>query len=650
MNKRPLTPQEIATMEDLGCRAGDWGSIAVARDFSPLAFRNVSFSGDIELGRFAGTMEIEGEEGTLHPAGVYDARLHNVRIGDNCHIAHAELSDTDVGDGALVSRVLAVTRRGDKPFANNSPAHVLAEDGARAVPLSRHLTAQLAHLLCHLKGHPAGKALEDMIARDADALRSARSWIGPGCRVRRTGELHNVWLGEGARVEGAARLLDCYIDSRAAAATVVGDGVSAEDCVFLSGCRVEGGVRVAHCLVGEGVLLESDFFGKHSLFFANSTFALGEASCVMAGPFATSTHKASLVLTCQCSFNTFGSASNSSNHHFKLGPIHGGVLRRGTRCGSGSYIFWPSDIGAFTTVVGRHFENLETVDFPFSLLTAKNQTSILVPGVNLFSSGLYRDDIKWANRDRRKGVARPRDLVNAAIFSPYVMHAMEKGVLLLRRSEGIEVDLRHGGAVIPANRVKPALRLYDAALVLYVGQCLLARAMLSKPGGRPTTDDLIAAIDSVPRDGSDPSEGKWRDWGGMLLSGRDADAVLAELETGRLSDPEALRCRLEEIHGGYAANELRWAVRRWRREHGDADREQVVLFMEKWRRAVRFRHECIVRDIGKEFTQEVMYGFGVEDDACAAFRRVRGEPLDHPVLKMAREERDDLLELVDGIR
>lgn len=647
MNKRPLTPIEVATMENLGCTAEDWGSIAVTHDFNAQAFRNVSFSGTVELGRFSGLVSDDGDTG-LH-AGVYDASLRNVRIGDGCLVSRAELSDTDVGDCAIIRHVAAISRRGDGTFANNSPANVIAEDGARAVPMSRHLTAQIAHLLCHLKKHPAGDAIEAIIARDAGTLRPCRSWIGPGCRIRRAGELHNVWIGEGARVEGVMRLRDCYVDSRSASPTLIGVGVSAEDCVFLASSRVDGGVRLMHCLVGEGVLLENDFFAKHSLFFANSNFSQGEASCAMTGPFSTSTHKATLVLTCQCSFNTFGSASNSSNHHFKLGPIHGGVLRRGTRCGSGSYIFWPSDVGAFTTVVGRHSEHLETVDFPFSLLVAKSQTSILVPGVNLFSSGLFRDALKWVNRDRRVGVARPRDLVNTAIFSPYVMQAMEKGVLLLRRSEGIEVDLRHGGAVIPANRVKPALRLYDAALMFYVGSCLLERALEQKRGGSPSVDDVVRTIESVRRDDDDPSEGAWRDWGGMLLSGRDAEAVIADLAEGRLAEPEALRRRLEEIHGNYRVNEFRWAVRRWRREHGDADREQVLLFVEKWRKSVRFRHECLVRDIGKEFTQEAMYGFGVEDDACAAFRRVRGEPSDHPVMDMVREERDRLLKLAAGI-
>lgn len=645
---RQLSDAEIAILEQRGSRAEDWSQVRVADGFTPgNSFYRVYFSGRVELGACRGALRTS--DGFAFPAGIDHSSLHDVKIGNDCLILRSNLSNADIGDNVILENVGALSRSGDAPFANNSPVHVLAEDGARSVPLWRRLSAQLAHLLCHLKNHPAADALAELIRRDSERLRLPRSRIADGCRLRRVGALRNVWLGEGALVDHASSLVDCYLDSAPEAPVRIGEGVAVRDCVFQRGCEVTGGVRLEHCLVGEGVRLAGGFNGKHSLFFANSEFALGEAACAMAGPFAVSSHKATLILTSQNSFSTFGSAANSSNHHFKLGPLHGGVLRRGVKCGSGSYIFWPSDIGAFSTVVGKHSGHLETIIFPFSLLVGKDDKSILVPGVNLFACGTYRDGLKWRDRDRRGGIARPLDLVNTAVLSPYVLQFMEAGLELLRRSASIGVDLRHGGAVIPFGRIKPAVKLYKNAIIFHSGERLLAHARQQCGLERPGPEDLLETLTAILREDVGPVSGKWRDWGGMLLPGGEAEKVLAELADGSLSTPEMVQERLASLHERYEEFVRRWLALRWRREYGDPTAASVAAFVGQWRKAVQFRHECFVRDVHKEFTPEAMYGFGVEDDAETEFRRVRGFLVDHPLLAMAEAERERLLALAERL-
>lgn len=649
MSTRQLTEQEITLLESRDCRAEDWSRVTVAEHFAVGAsFHRVSFSGNVELGGYAGDVTVT--PGLRLPAGVVHSRLHNVRIGDNCYVNDATLSDTDVGDDVVIDNVSAIVHDGTGAFGNDGRAGVLAEDGARSVPIWRGMSSQLAHILCHLKGHPAAAALEAMIARDVRDLAVERCHIGDGCRLQRVGLLKSVRIGPGAVLEGVARLAHCHVEGGVAPARI-GEGVSAKRCVFQAACRVVGGTRLEDCLVGEGVILDRAFYGEHCLFFANSDFRLGEALSAMAGPFSVSHHKATLVLACQCSFCNFGSASNSSNHHFKLGPRHGGVMRRGTRCGSGSYIFWPADIGAFTTVVGRHAsDHLDTAIFPFSLLVPKGETSVLVPGVNLFGIGCYRDEIKWGERDRRGGVPRPLDMVNTAVFSPYVMQSMEEGASLLRRSQGMGADLRHGGATIPARRIAPALRLYEASLVYYIGLCLLRRAETEARGGAVCAADVAGVIAGATRGGRGYSGGRWRDWGGMLLSGADAAEFLGDVENGRLDTPEKIRVRLEELHALYADRELEWAAWQWRLECGEPTADGAAEFFRGWRKAVEFRCECMAKDVGKEFTPEVMYGFGVEAGAAESFRRARGDAEREPYLVRAVEERDGLLKAAGNIR
>ncbi len=621
MSTRSLTVQEVAALEKRGCRAGDWSLVRVAENFAAGdSFHRASFSGRVEL-------------------------------GENCSINDSALDNVKIGNDVVLDRVASVSHDGvARSFGNGARAHALAEDGARSVPIWRGMSSQLAHVLCHVRGHPAVAAIEAAIDRDVRACARDRSHIGDGCRLRRVGLLRNVWIGPGVAMEGAARLVDCHVEGGGAPA-VVGEGVSAESCVFQSACRVGGGTRLENCLVGEGAVLDGDMYGEHSMFFANSDFRLGEAVAVMAGPYSVSHHRATLALACQCLFCNFGSGSNSSNHHFKLGPRHGGVLRRGAKCGSGSYLFWPADVGAFTTVAGRHAAgHLNTAMYPFSLLTLNGETSVLVPGVNLFGIGCFRDEIKWGERDRRGAVRRPLDMVNAAVLSPYVMQSMEEGASLLRRSRDIGVDLRHGGAVIPARRIAPALRLYEAAWTYYVGLCLLRRAGSgAKAGVRVGAADVAGVIAGATSGGSAYPGGRWRDWGGMLLSGSDANEFLADVAEGRLDTVEAIRARLEEVHGLYGEREAEWAAWQWRAARGEPTAEAVAAFYGEWRGAVQFRCERLERDIGKEFTQEAMYGFGVEEDAAESFCRARGRAEDEPMRLRVLENRDALLAMAGGI-
>ncbi len=597
---RTLYEQEIKTLRAHNCRADDWGGVSVAEDFSPEHIRDAEFSGDVTIGR--------------------DARIERIA-----------LRDIDIGHNVCIKSVHFAGQTGRSSFGNGSRIHCLAEDGARSVPLWRGLSSQWAHLLLHCKSTPAAEALEQLVRAETDALAANRSRIGNGCRLENCGTLRNIWLGDGTVVDGAAALTDVFADSSETAPVRIGEGVAAEDCVFQKASAISGGVRLAHCLAGEGARLANGFAAEHSLFFANADFALGEGLSVFAGPFSVSHHRATLVLACQTSFCNFGSGSNASNHHFRLGPRHGGVLRRGSRCGSGSYILWPSDIGAFTTVIGRHARSVDTADFPFSLLTAEGGESVLVPGVNLFTAGLFRDGRKWRDRDRRGGIAAPLDRYETAILSPYTLEAAERGLEILRRhrAEG-GGDLRRNGVRIPAARVDAGIALYETAILYYAGRMAL------ESGEAPAED---AAVEAMP-EAFGMNGGSWRDWGGMLLSGARAEAFLRDAADGEFPTVAAVEERLRALHAAYAADARRWAAAR-RRAAGSPE-----AFAEKFRDAAERVFARQMKDAEKEFSAAAAYGFGVEDAPLPAFRRVRGDAADDPVVQAMREERERVL----GIR
>ncbi|MDR1612852.1 MAG: DUF4954 family protein [Planctomycetota bacterium] len=645
MITRKLEPAEISELEKNGCSAENWDLVRVSRGFvAGPNLRDSHFSGRVSLGILSGT--VVGSSGLGEPSGITRSRLHNSTLDDGALVRDAVLANVDVGAKALIDGVGRIAADRRTAFGNGLPVNVLAEHGGRSVPLWRRLSSQLAHLLCHLRGSAEAEALLGILDADVDRLRSDRCLVGPGCRVERCGSLVNVRLEEGSIALGAPELSCCHLAGAPGAPARVLEGVAAQDAIFLAGSTAAGGVRLGRCLIGEGVELERGFSAEHSLFFANCAFAQGEAASAMCGPFVTSRHKATLVLACQASFSIFGSMANASNHHFKIGPVHGGVLRRGVKTGSGSYIFWPADIGAFSTLLGRHLSNLDTADFPFSLLIGDGERTTLVPGANAFGVGVRRDERKWPGRDRRAGIAVPLDVYALAAFSPFTLQSMDRGAAILAEAAKRGGDLEIGAVLVPQGRFASGQALYGAAGLLHTGRRCLEEARKRNGGNPPTAKELLALL-SVPEEDGDDRE--WRDWGGLLVSGGDAERFFRDLLAGRLDSPEALEERFNRIGANYAAAEWRWLARRWRARRGEPTVDKLFRFLGELREAVLFRLERMNRDVMKEFDRGARCGFGLERAKDADFEQSRGASGDDPTLNEAKEDAGALLAAIGAI-
>ena len=648
--KRPLTRDEITCLSDCGCQADDWTRIQVDMRFSPgQTIRHVTFSGDISLGFFSG--EIATPDGLHFPAGIFHARLHDVSVGDNCLIRHTDITGAAIGQGAFINRTGLIACSGETSFANGETVNVLAESGGRGVPLWRSLSAQTAHLLCHLKGTPETKALLAIIKQDIEGITSRRCVISNGCRIERAGTLRNVFLEEGAIVEGASSLVNCYVASSRAAPAVIGEGVAAETCVFQKASHTTSGVRLTHCLAGESTRLERGFSAEHSLFFANTFCSQGEAVAVMAGPFASSHHKASLMLACQCQFATFGSSANASNHNFKLGPLHGGILERGVKLGSGSYLHWPSAVGAFSTVLGRNTSHLDTRDFPFSLLVGEGAKTVLVPAANIFTIGLVRDDRKWRDRDERGDIDAPLDCYQNKMPAPLVLQAIDRGMAILTAAgqDGTS-DIKTGGVTIPADRIASALTLYQAAGVYATGNALMHRLLENKKAHPPTLDAAVAALARQDHEEEDANaQGDWRDWAGLSLSPVAAATFRARLASGEFTSQTHLHAAFVNLQAAARQDEWPWLAKRWRTLHGQPDHESTRTFLADWRESITLRHNRLMRDALKEFAPDMMISHGCEQDREADFRHSRGTLATHPFITQITDERDRLLAFVDSI-
>jgi len=189
------------------------------------------------------------------------------------------------------------------------------------------------------------------------------------------------------------------INSCKEAPTIVGEGVTAKKFIMLSGSKVDSYAIIDKTFIGQSVKMGKQYSAENSVFFANCEAFHGEACSVFAGPYTVTHHKSTLMIAGLFSFFNAGSGTNQSNHMYKLGPVHQGILERGSKTGSFAYLLLPDFVGAYTVVMGKHYANFDTTDFPFSYITEEKGKSELTPAMNIFTVGTRRDSEKWPTRD-----------------------------------------------------------------------------------------------------------------------------------------------------------------------------------------------------------------------------------------------------------
>ncbi len=622
---RTLTDAEIAALQAHGCSAEDWGAISVAVDFEVATVRDVAFSGRCRLGAFRKAFALPG--GVRKPAGIYHATLHNVTVGDDCRLSNIRsyVANYDIGADTHIGNVDKVYVEGETSFGNGVEVSVLNETGGREVTIHAALTAHEAYLEAMYRHRPRLIAALKLFAKkNSEACRSARGTIGRGATIMDTGLIRNVFIGDGAVVDGAARLSNGSLMSRLDSPVVIGRGVSADDFIVQNGSRVEDGTRITRCYVGQSCELGHGYSASDSLFFCNCQEENGEACAVFAGPFTVTHHKSTLLIAGMFSFMNAGSGSNQSNHMYKLGPIHQGALERGSKTASDSYILWPARIGAFSLVMGRHATNPDTSNLPFSYLIESKGVTYLVPGVNLRSVGTIRDVQKWPKRDRRAKEGR-LDKVNFNLLSPYTIDKMVRGIAILenlRALSGATSDTyAYQSARITNAALEKGLVFYRLAIDKFLGNSLISRLEKIDDG------DYLGKLKPTAAEGL----GDWVDLSGLLAPHTCVSAILNDVESGAISSCAELDARMTELQTKYYDYEWTWAYDLLLRYYGLDGKSircrDLVTIIRRWRESVLKLDRMLYEDARKEFSLSTKTGFGFDGLGAtteADFAGVRG--------------------------
>ncbi|MCP4712598.1 MAG: DUF4954 family protein, partial [Planctomycetes bacterium] len=302
----------------------------------------------------------------------------------------------------VIDHVALLAVDGESSFGNGVEVAVINEMGGREIPIYDHLSSQVAYIIAlYRHDQKLIDNLKKMIGQYVSSVTSNMGLIAYGAKIINCGTLKNIKVGPYAVLDSASHLENGSINSCQEDPAFIGTDVIAHDFILCSGAKVSDNSILSHCFVGQATELSKQYSAENSAFFANCGGFHGEACSIFAGPYTVTHHKSTLLIAGIYSFLNAGSGSNQSNHMYKLGPVHQGIVERGSKTTSDSYVLWPAKVGAFTLVMGRHYSNSDTSNLPFSYLIESKDESLLVPGVNLRSVGTVRDAKKWPKRDGR---------------------------------------------------------------------------------------------------------------------------------------------------------------------------------------------------------------------------------------------------------
>ena len=628
MKYRNLTENEIEQLKSKECFSNDWKKVMVHPKTDLSRISQVCFRGSVVIGKLDSMVEVE--KGRFRPSSISHSSIENCVIGDNCYIADvALLRNYHLGSGVVLENIQALEMTGESTFGNGTEIEILNEGGGRKIKIFDQLSAQFAYLYVLYRHDPElMRRLRQIVDHYVETVKSSFGEIGDHTKILRCNQLLNVRIGSHAHLQGVASLQNGTIVSNEQAPVFVGTDVIARDFIIQSGSQVKDGALLTGCFIGQSVRIGRQFSAENSAFFANSEGFHSEAVSLFAGPYSVTHHRSTLLIAAMISFYNAGSGTNQSNHMYKLGPLHQGILERGAKTGSFSYMLWPSRVGPFSAVIGKHYTNFDAADMPFSYIEEVDGKSLLTPGMNLFTVGTRRDSAKWVKRDRRTD-SRKLDLIHFDLFSPFVIKRVLNGRKALKElyenASRQQEFVKYKGLTIKRLLLRKAIKNYDMAIKIFLGEQILRRLKAVE-----NVQDMEAVRKALKTDYPTKLE-NWYDLLGLFVSQSVLNELLAKIKRGAFSTSDKFYGELENIFKTYDEYAWAWTVALLKEEKGidvaTITREQLFGIITDWKENKHRFNKMIMADAQKEYDANSRIGYGIDSDQNiqnADFEAVRG--------------------------
>jgi hypothetical protein len=454
--------------------------------------------------------------------------------------------------------------------------------------------------------------------------------VGRSAQIVGCGSIRNVVVGPYAHVEGATHLENGTVNSCEEHPTIVGHGVHAREFIVAEGAKIDTGAILDKVYVGQAVKMGKGYSAENSLYFANCEAFHGEGVALFAGPYTVTHHKSTLMIAGLFSFYNAGSGTNQSNHMYKLGPVHQGIFERGCKTGSFAYVLYESHVGAFSVVIGKHFTNIQTPNFPFSSIREKGGESTIAPGMNLFSVGTVRDGEKWPKRDNRKARDK-RDLIVFDVFSPFTVERMRRGrdeLLALNEITARDIQtLKVGGVQMNRALSEKGAKYYTSAITRYLVDKAAERLAVAVPA----SSTWAMATESLKPRTALRQVTEWMDLCGLLAPSELVRDLEQRVKEGKINTYDELLAALVQLYDNYREYEWQYVFETFEKEFGyelsTVTKEQFLKAIEGWKEAAQTIHTAILDDSKKEFGTASKVGYGLDQGEAETegdFTAVRG--------------------------
>ena len=646
---RNLTNEEINFLKSQGCSSQSWEKILIKNvDLSRI--KDVQFHGKIKINALNGMVRYHKKVKLL--ASINRATLINVYINGNVYINNVGrfIENYKIENGVIIENAGSIYMEGKSSFGNGVETSPIMEGDGRSVKIFYRLNSHIAYLVAMYRHEKVMREKINALIDEYTKQKTRRfGKIKKYAQIINARLIKNSLIDPYATIENTDEINNTTVISTKECPSYIGTSVILKDSIVLKGAHIVDGTVIKKAFIGEGVKLGRQFSCEDSLLFANCEGEHGEMFSIFAGPYTVTHHKATLLIASHFSFFNAGSGTNQSNHMYKLGPYHHGFMERGCKTGSNSYILWPSYIGAFSTVIGAHYDNVDTSDFPFSYITEHgyHQTR-LIPALNLFGVGLSRDENKWRDRDRRKG--DKKDLIIFNVFSPYTVSKMIKSEKILKeiKKENNNIYnkdfLTYKNMIIKISSLDKYSKRYSIAIDLYLHNKILSYIENSK-----NIDEIIKNLQY----NENTIFEKWVDIGGLICAKQRVDNIIKDLENDKINDIKSLIEKFENIYNIYSEDEKSWVMNTVESRYNinDINKENIKKLLENHKSLLKEAYNIFYKDVEKEYDISKMVSSGIDDKSVMEkdFEAVRGTVNDNTFVIKYKKDMENKIESINNI-
>lgn len=643
---RKLKKTEIEFLKSQGCISQSWEKILI-KNVDLNRIKDVSFHGKIKIKELNGNVSYHNK--VKVEASITRATLIDVVINGNVYINNVGrlIANYEIEDGVIIENAGAIYMEGESSFGNGVETSPIMEGNGRSVKIFNRLNSHIAYIVAMYRHNYLMRGKINKIIENYSSSKISKfGLIKKHAKIINARLIKNAHIDPYTTIENTDEINNTTIISTKESPSYIGTSVILKDCIVLKGAHIVDGTVIKKAFIGEGVKLGRQFSCEDSLLFANCEGEHGEMFSIFAGPYTVTHHKATLLIASHFSFFNAGSGTNQSNHMYKLGPYHHGFMERGCKTGSNSYILWPSRIGAFSTVIGAHYDNVDSSDFPFSYITEHgyHQTR-LIPALNLFGVGLTRDENKWIDRDRRTG--DKKDLIIFEVFSPYTVSKIINAEKILKDikkniNESKDDFVTYKNMIIKISSLDKYSQRYSIAIDLYLCGKLLDFIKNSK-----NINDIIKNLNS------EKIYKEWVDAGGLICAKERLDNIIKDIENEKINNIESILEAFKKLYDNYYSDEKSWVVDTIKKRYSikNADKEIIIKILKEYISLLKTSYDILYRDAEKEYDISKMVSCGIDDKNFMEedFKAIRGTVEDNAFVVKYKNDMDEKIKDINKI-